>query len=86
MNRILNCVGIDGYRCFLVAVVCIPSFFDVRIFYGVLIFFGFCMPGILNQLCNKPDDSGNRMFFVSGRVLFPYEVFLFVWNGLRVKK
>lgn len=85
MNKLLNYIGIDGYRCFLVAIVCIPSFFDVRIFHGVSIFFGFCLPGILNELLNKPDASGNRIFFVPGRFLFPYETFLFVWNGFRVK-
>jgi hypothetical protein len=64
----------------------IPIIFDIRIFYGVWIFFGFCLPGILSELLNKPDASGNRMFFVPGRFLVPYELFLFVWNGLKVKK
>jgi hypothetical protein len=85
LKKLIDRIGIELYRLILVFIFIIPAFFDIRIFYALLMYFCACLPGILNDLLNKPDDAGDRMFFVSGRILFPYEVFVFVWNGFRLK-
>jgi len=70
------------YRVILVSI-CIVSLLiwtvAVKIF-GII--FGLCLPGIINELITDPQVKSRP----SNRYIAPSRLFLFIWNGFRVKK
>lgn len=45
-----------------------------------------CLPGILNEQLKAQFGEQRKKFFIPGQFLAPYQLFIFVWNGLRSKK
>lgn len=86
MKNLVERIGVDLYRLVLVSIFSIASLIDVRVFYGGVLYFGFCVPGIIDRMFNGEDTSGNRSFFVPGRFKFAYRTFVLIWNGFGAKR
>ena len=86
MNFLTNPTGLTTYRVFLVSicVVSLTIWIETIAVLG-LIFFA-CLPGIFNEQLKAQYGEQQRMFFIPGRFIAPYRLFIFVWNGFRSQK
>jgi len=82
MNFLTNVTGLTVYRVFLI-LICNVSLLVWTVAIKILgIIFALFLPGIINEFIDDPLIKRRA----SDRYIAPYQLFLFIWNGSRVKK
>ena len=86
LKRLFDRIVVDLYQIVLVTLLLIASTINDRIFYSVIIFLGFCIPGFIDVMINGSHSSGREKFFVPLRFKLPYKVLVFIWNGFKASQ
>ena len=85
MNFLRTSTGLTAYRVFLVSVCVVSMMIWIEAFEILVVILLACVPGMLNEQLKAQFGEQRAQFYVPGRFIAPYQLFVFVWNGFRSK-